>query len=136
MEYPVMYESTRGLAVDSQEIGDYWSIMDGYATRDDAQALSCPEYASLLMRYSFYMNEKAAREKGKKYVMPGVMEDMYKEFVAFYSGAQRDFVLYTLLRNFIMNGQEIERADALYQDYIANYNSNAFYKSILDMLLQ
>ena len=105
-------------------------------TREDAQALSCPEYASLLMRYSFYMNEKAAREKGKKYVMPGVMEDMYKEFVAFYSGAQRDFVLYTLLRNFIMNGQEIERADALYQDYIANYNSNAFYKSILDMLLQ
>ena len=61
---------------------------------------------------------------------------MYKEFASFYSGAQRDFVLYTLLRNFIMNGQEIERADVLYKDYIANYNSNAFYKSILDMLLQ
>ena len=68
--------------------------------------------------------------------MPKVMEDMYKEFAAFYTGEQRDFVLYTLLRNFIMNGQEIERADVLYKDYIEKYNSNTFYKGILEMLLQ
>lgn len=136
IEYPVMYASTRGLAIDSQEIGDYWSIVDDYVTRSDAESLNCPEYASLLMRYSFYMNEKAAKENGKEYSMPKVMEEMYKEFATFYSGAQRDFVLYTLLRNFIMNGQEIERADVLYKDYIDNYNSNPFYKSILEMLLQ
>ena len=65
-----------------------------------------------------------------------MMEDMYKELAAFYGGEQRDFVLYTLLRNFIINGREIERADALYADYIEKYNSNAFYKSILDMLMQ
>ena len=35
-----------------------------------------------------------------------------------------------------MNGQEIERADVLYKDYIGKYNANPFYKGILDMLLQ
>ncbi len=136
MEYPVMYEDTRKLAVAEQEIGDYWSIMDEYVTRTDAQALICPEYSSLLLRYCFYMNEKSAKEKGEKYTMPAVMEDMYKEVAAFFDGDQRDFLLYTLLRNFIMNGQEIERADVLYKEYLEKYNTSAFHKSILDMLLQ
>ena len=136
IEYPVMYKSVRGLSVEEQEIGDYWTIMDGYITRSDAQALSCPEYASLLMRYCFYMNEKMAKEKGGVYVMPGVLEEMYKEIASFYTGEQRDFLLYTLLRNFIMNGKEIERADALYNEYIEKYNVSAFNRSILEMLLQ
>lgn len=136
IEYPVMYQSVRGLAVEEQEIGDYWNIMDGYVTRTDAQALSCPDYASLLMRYCFYMNEKAAKESGAEYAMPKVMEEMYSEIAAFYGGEQRDFLLYILLRNFIMNGQEIERADALYKDYLEKYNCSEFHKSILDMLLQ
>lgn len=136
IEYPVMYESVRGLKVAEQEIGDYWKIAEGYVTRTDAEALSCPEYASLLMRYCFYMNEKAAKESGRQYSMPKKMEGMFKEIAAFYSGEQRDVLLYTLLRNFIMNGQEIERADALYKEYIEKYNANPFYKSILDSLLQ
>ena len=136
MEYPVMYESVRGMAVADQEIGDYWSIMDGYVVRDDSESMNCPEYASLLMRYCFYMNEKAAKERGEAYVMPQVMEDMYTELSAFYDGQQRDFVLYTLLRNFIINGREIERADVLYKDYVEKYNSNPFYKGIIDMLMQ
>lgn len=136
VEYPVMYESVRGLAIAEQEIGDYWNITEGYTPRTDAQALSCPEYASLLMRYCFYMNEKAARERGETYTAPKMMEGMYAEFVTFYEGAQRDFVIYVLLRNFIMNGQEIERADALYKEYTEKYNSNPAYKEILDLLLQ
>ena len=136
IEYPVMYRSVRGLSIEEQEIGDYWSIMDGYVTRTDAQSLSCPEYASLLMRYCFYMNEKSAHERGVEYSMPVVLEDMYREIAAFYEGEQRDFLLYTLLRNFIMNGQEIERGELLYNDYIEKYNSNTFYRSILEMLLQ
>lgn len=136
IEYPVMYQSVRGLSIEEQEIGDYWSIMDGYVTRTDAQSLSCPEYASLLMRYCFYMNEKSAHERGVEYAMPAVLEDMYREIAAFYKGEQRDFLLYTLLRNFIMNGQEIERGELLYNDYIEKYNSNTFYRSILEMLLQ
>ena len=136
IEYPVMYESVRGLAVAEQEIGDYWNIMEGHATRTDAQALSCPEYASLLMRYCFYMNEKAARERGETYTAPTMMEGMYAEFATFFEGGQRDFVIYVLLRNFIMNGQEIERADALYKEYTEKYNSNPSYKEILDLLLQ
>ena len=136
IEYPVMYESVRGLSISSQEIGDYWSIMDGYVTRNDEESMSCPEYASLLMRYCFYMNEKTAKEKGVVYNMPKVMEEMYNEFVSFYSGEQRDFVIYTLLRNFIMNGQQIERADILYKDYVEKYNTNPFYKGIIEMLLQ
>ena len=136
IEYPVMYESVRGLPIANQEIGDYWNITEGYATRSDAQAMNCPEYASLLMRYCFYMNAKAANEKGESYEMPKMMEEMYAEIAGFYEGPQRDFLLYMLLRNFIMNGQEIERADVLYKEYVEKYNSNAFYKGILDMLLQ
>lgn len=136
VEYPVMYASVRGVPVEEQEIGDYWNIMDGYVVRDDAESMNCSEYASFLMRYCFYMNEKAAKERGEAYTMPTVMEDMYKELTGFYDGAPRDFVLYTLLRNFILNGREIERADVLYKDYVEKYNSNAFYKSILDMLMQ
>ena len=136
IEYPVMYESVRKQPIAEQEIGDYWNITEGYVTRTDAQALRCPEYASLLMRYCFYMNEKAAKAKGETYAMPAVMEEMYKEIAAFYSGDQRDYLLYTLLRNFIMNGKEIERADVLYKDYTEKYNTSTFHKSILDMLLQ
>ena len=136
IEYPVMYASVRGQSIEEQGIGDYWNMTDGYVAKSDAVSLSCPEYASLLMRYCFYMNEKAAKENGKKYSMPGMMEDMYKELAAFYSGEQRDCLLYTLLRNFIMNGKEIERADVLYKDYIEKYNSNEFYREIIDMLLQ
>ena len=136
IEYPVMYASVRGVPVEEQEIGDYWSIMDGYVVREDAESMNCSEYASFLMRYCFYMNEKAAKEKGEAYSMPTVMEDMYKELAACYEGPQRDFVLYILLRNFIINGREIERADLLYNDYIEKYNSNEFYKSIIDMLMQ
>ena len=80
--------------------------------------------------------EKAAKESGAAYSMPNMMEDMYKELAAFYTGEHRDFVLYILLRNFILNGREIERADALYSDYIEKYNNNAFYKGILEMLMQ
>ena len=136
VEYPVMYASVRGVPVEEQEIGDYWSIMDGYVLRSDAESMNCAEYASFLMRYCFYLNEKAAKANGEEYAMPTMMEDMYKELAACYEGPQRDFVLYILLRNFIINGREIERADALYNDYVEKYNSNAFYKSILDMLMQ
>ena len=136
VEYPVMYASVRGVPVEEQEIGDYWSIMDGYVLRSDAESMNCAEYASFLMRYCFYLNEKAAKANGEAYSMPTVMEDMYKELAACYEDPQRDFVLYILLRNFIINGREIERADALYNDYVEKYNSNAFYKSILDMLMQ
>lgn len=136
IEYPVMYQSVRGVAIDEQEIGDYWSIMDNYVTRKDAEAMNCPEYASLLMRYCFFIKEKAAKEKGETYEMPNNLEDMYKEIASFYEGEQRDFLLYTLLCNFIRNGQEIERADVLYKDYIEKYNKDNHYKSILDLLLQ
>lgn len=136
MEYPVMYASVRGVSIDKQEIGDYASIMNDAELRTDAQALSCPEYASFLMRYCFYSNEMAAAKNGTEYRMPTRFEDMYKELAAFYNNEQRDFVLYTLLCNFIRNGQEIERADALYNDYISNYNKNENYKNILDALLQ
>ena len=136
IEYPVMYASVRGVAIEEQEIGDYWNIMDGYVVRRDAESMTCQEYASLLMRYCFYMNEKAAKESGAAYTMPTVMEDMYKELAAFYDGEPRDFVLYILLRNYVVNGREIERADALYKDYVEKYNSNASYKDILDMLMQ
>ena len=136
MEYPVMYASVRGTAVEEQEIGDYWSIMDGFEPRQDAASLSNPEYASLLMRYCFFANEKKAAATGENYRMPSRLESIYAEIAEFYTGAPRDFVLYNLLCNFIKNGQEIERADALYSDYKEKYNINKEYIHILDSILQ
>ncbi|MBQ3539190.1 MAG: hypothetical protein IJN24_07820 [Bacteroidaceae bacterium] len=136
MEYPVMYASVRGTAIEQQEIGDYWSIMEGFSPRSDAASLSCPEYASLLMRYSMYMNEKSAIQKGDTYNAPTRLEDMYSELATFYTGPQRDFVLYTLLCNFIQQGKEIERADALYKDYKEKYNADSRYIAVLDAILQ
>lgn len=136
MEYPVMYASVRGTAIEEQGIGNYWEIMDGYTTRTDAVSLSNPEYAGLLMRYCFYMNEKSANANSTKYSMPTTLEAMYAELAAFYKDEQRDFVLYTLLCNFIKNGKEIERADALYSDYKQKYNKKSDYIAILDAILE
>lgn len=136
MEYPVMYASVRGTAIEKQEIGDYWSIMNDVTIRKDAASLNNPEYVSLLMRYAFYINEKRAIETGNKYHMPARFEDMYNELSEFYTDEQRDYVLYTLLCNFIRNGQEIERADALFEDYKEKYNKNKTHIEILETILQ
>ncbi len=136
MEYPVMYAETRKLPVDQQEIGDYWTLMDSYTPRSDKASLRCNSYASLLMRYCFYSNGKKAHEKGVEYVMPDRLEDMYQELAVFYEGAQRDFVLYTLLCNFIREGRAVERADVLLKDYKEKYNKEKEYIRILDTLLQ
>lgn len=136
MEYPVMYASVRGVSVDKQEIGNYWTLMDSVTLKNDCASLMNPEYSGMLMRYCFYCNEKSAQEKGASYKMPGKLENMYAELAAFYTGAQRDAVLFNLLCNFIKNGQEIERADILYKDYISNYNKNEKYKQVLEAILQ
>lgn len=136
IEYPVMYASVRGVPVEKQEIGDYHSIADSIKIRSDKVSLSNPEYISMLMRYCFYMDEIKAENVGQKYTMPTRFEDMYARLAAFYEGNVKDAVLYTLLCNFIKNGQEIERADALYKDYRQNHNKNPEYIKILDAILQ
>lgn len=136
IEYPVMYASVRGTAIEEQGIGDYWTITDGYTLREDAVSLSNPEYAGLLMRYCFYINERKAKESGAEYKMPTTFEAMYAELAAFYEAEQRDFVLYSLLCNFIKTGKEIERADAIYNDYKEKYNKNKGYIEILDTILE
>ncbi len=62
MEYPVMYAETRRLPIEKQEIGDYWSVMDGYSLRTDKNALQSLDYIGMLMRYMFFVNEKKAHE--------------------------------------------------------------------------
>lgn len=136
MEYPVMYASVRGKAVEQQGIGDYWSIMEGFVPRSDEASLSAPEYASLLMRYCIYVNEKNAAKNGTAYTAPVKLETLYSELSSFYTGEQRNFVLYSLLCNFIQKGQEIERADVLYKDFKAKYNPAKRYTDVLDMILQ
>lgn len=136
MEYPYMYAEIRKVPIDKQEIGDYWHLMDGYKLRSDKASLRCPAYAELLMRYCFYTNDKKAHEAGKTYTVPTRFEDMYKELAAFYTGDQRDLVLYTLIVNFIRGGKEIERAEALLKEYKAKYNKNKEYLEILDSMLQ
>lgn len=137
MEYPVMYADIRKKPIDQQELGeDYWKIMDGCKLRTDDVSLQCPEYVSFLMRYEFYQSEKKARAAGKTYSMPTRFEDMYHELAAFYEGKQRDAVLYMLICNFIREGKEIARAEAILKDYKAKYNRNKEYIRILDTIMQ
>lgn len=136
MEYPVMYAELRKLPVEQQEIGDYWNCMEGYALREDAASLSCPEYINLLMRYAAFVQEKNAHEAGGSYERPGQLESIFDEFAAFYTGDIRDAVLYNLLCNFIRSGKEIERADPLLKEYKEKYNRNQEYARILDSLMQ
>ncbi len=136
MEYPPMYAETRKLPIEQQEIGDYWTLMDGYTLRNDEVTLRCPEYAMMLMRYCFYENAKKAHQAGKEYQPPKRFEEIYKELAAFHQGEHRDYVLYMLLCNFIRNGKELERAEPLLADYKENYNKNEEYIRILDHLLQ
>jgi hypothetical protein len=136
IEYPVMYASIRKLPIEQQEIGDYWSIMDGYKPHDDEASLFNPSYIGLLMRYCFYEKEKEAHKQGAAYQIPVRFETMYQELAGFYTGAARDAVLYNLICNFIRTGKEIERVDPIIKDYKEKYNKNSQYTQILDSLLQ
>lgn len=136
MEYPQMYAETRKLAISDQGIGDYWKIMDGVKLRSTEGALSSPDYVSFLMRYCFYENEKKATQAQQAYTAPRQLEDMFKALSTFYSGAQRDAVLYQLLVNYTRNGKELERVRPLYLEYKNNYNINKDYLQILDKLLE
>ena len=136
MEYPVMYSEIRKTPLEKLGIGDYWKIMDGYTVRTDEASLRNMNYANMLMRYCFYENEKKAVAEGKTYSIPQKFEGMYEEIAAFLDGNVRDFVLYRLICNFIQGGQEIERADALFNDYKKKYNKNPEYIQILETLLQ
>lgn len=136
MEYPVMYASVRHLPIVQQEIGDYWSLMDGYTIRHDDVSLSNPSYISFLMRYCFFEKERKAKEQGTSYNIPVRFEGMYEELAAFYNDAPRDAVLYNLICNFIRAGKEIERVDPILEDYKEKYNKKTQYFEILNNLLQ
>ena len=136
MEYPLMYEELRKKSISEQGIGEYWDIMQGFRIRDGKGALLNPNYLSMLMRYSFFMNEKNSHEKGIEYQRPQMLEGMYTEFAATYDGDIRDAVLYTLLTNFIRSGKEIERVDPLLRDYKEKYNKNSRYIEIIESLLR
>jgi hypothetical protein len=136
MEYPVMYADVRKVSIDKQDIGDYWTIMDGVTLRDDQASLASIEYVSMLMRYCFYMNELKAYREGKKYSYPSTLEKIYSELTSFYSGNKLDATLFMLISNFIREGKEIERVEPLIKEYREKYNINPKYIEILDSLLQ
>lgn len=135
MEYPMMYAEVRKQPIEEQGIGDYWTLMDGIALREDNAAMACPEYAGFLMRYCFYQKQKQAVKDKVAFVMPDKLETMFDTLKNFYQGKQRDLTLYTLLTNFIRSGKEIERAIPLYEEY-KKINKNKAYNSVLEHLLQ
>lgn len=136
MEYPVMYAETRRVPVEKQEIGDYWSVMDGYTLRTDKNSLLSQEYVNMLMRYMFFVQEKKAYETGKTYKRPDSFEEGYREYAKFYTGDVRDTMLYMLICNFIRSGKNLERVDAVVKEYEKKYNKNKEYIRIIETLLQ
>lgn len=136
MEYPVMYADVRKTPVEKQEIGDYWNIMKDCDFFETGTALYNPVYASMLMRYCSYINEKLAHEKGETYEVINDFEKKYQLYVDFFKEEQRDAVLYSLLCEYIRNGKEVERVDRLVKDYREKYNINKNYIRVLDAVLQ
>lgn len=136
MEYPVMYAETRKVPVAQQKIGEYWSLMDGCRLRSETTALRCPEYISFLMRYCLFEKEKEAHKNNTTYTTPNKLEDMYVLLANFYTGAQRDHILFRLMCNFIFGGKELERVDPLFEEYKAKYNTDPKNLQILETLLQ
>lgn len=136
MEYPVMYAETRRLPVEKQEIGDYWSVMDGYTLRTDKNSLLSQEYVNMLMRYMFFVQEKKAHETGKTYKRPDSFEEGYHAYAEFYTGDVRDTMIYMLICNFIRSGKNLERVDAVVKEYKKKYNKNKEYIRIIETLLQ
>ena len=138
MEYPVMYEDTRKVPIDQQEIGDYWSLMYNFSLLSTSSAMRCPEYASMLMYYCFYSNKKTARSRGEQYTMPRSFEETFDQLAQFapFDDRQRSFVLYTLLTNYVRNAKDIDKIDSYVQQYLSRYNKDQEQADILESLLQ
>ncbi len=137
MEYPQMYANGRGMAIEEQGIGDYWTILGDWKPAPTAVQLLSPEYIGLLMRYYIYENERRAHAEGRQWKREEKLEDMYTSLANFYTAPEvRDAVLYTLISNFIRRGQEIERVEPIVKDYREKYNVKKAYLEIIDSVLE
>lgn len=136
IEYPAMYAELRKVPFDKQGIGDYWAAADKLKLRKDDASLNCFPYYELILRYCTYCGERAATAKGETYVRPDELETAYSELASFYKGSVRDAALYALLGNYIRQGVQIERVDALMPDYLKKYNRNKQFAATLDALMQ
>ena len=138
IEYPAMYAQLRKTPFDKQGIGDYWTIDRGLKLRKDDASLSCFPYYELILRYCTYCGERNAMAAGETYVRPDELEAAYAELASFYkSNPQvRDAALYALLGNYIRQGVQIERVDALLPDYLKNYNRNPLFAATLEAMMQ
>lgn len=137
MEYPVMYADTRKVPVKEQGIGDYWQLMQGVKLHEDPISLSNPDYVAMLMRYALYRRDQLAHQEGRApEAYPNKLEEMYSLFTKTLDGAQRDYAIFTLLKNFIQGGKELERADPLFEEYKTKYNKNRKHLGYLEAMLQ
>lgn len=136
VEYPPMYEETRKLPIGEQGVGDYWKLMDGTKLRGDMASLSCPDYCSFLLLNMAYTKSKQAHEKGETYQRPDKIEDMFEQLAAFYSGAHRDAVLYSIITNYIQGGKDIERVEPLIKQFKEKYCVDKRHAEIIDAIMQ
>lgn len=136
VEYPPMYEETRKMPIAQQGIGDYWKLMDGNKLRTDAASLSCPDYCSFLLLNMAYTKSKQAHEKGETYQRPDKIEDMFEQLAAFYDGACRDAVLYSIITNYIQGGKDIERVEPLIKQFKEKYCVDKRHAEIIEAIMQ
>ncbi len=137
MEYPQMYAKGRGLAIEQQGIGNYWTVLGDWKPQPTPTMLLNPDYINLLMRYYVYENERLAHAEGRVWTRESKFEDMYAGFAQFFLQDEvRDAVLYNLICNFIRMGKEIERVDPVLKDYLEKYNHKQAYREILESLMQ
>lgn len=120
----------------SEQEEGYWSAFDDYQLRDDDASLSNFSYLAALHPYMQYALQKKALESGDTYQPARGLEAQYAEIAEFYDGKLRDAALLVFLYGAFASGQDFERAESLFQDYVKQYNLNPRYKSILDDVMK
>lgn len=114
----------------------YWTALDGYRLRDDDASLRNHSYMGMLNTYMGYTLLKQAHDQGTKPRTPESMEEHYARIAEFYDGKLRDAALMVFLYGALASGDDFEAAEALCNDYFANYNIDPRYRKMLNEVMQ
>lgn len=121
---------------DNNKQPGYWTVLNDYQIRDDDASLYNHSYLGMLGTYMQYKLMKNAHEQGRTYKTPVDLKKGYDEIVSFYDGKLRDATLLVFLYSAMVNGNDFEIAEQLYNDYVANYNKNPRYKIMLSDIMK
>ena len=138
IDYPLMFSDVQKKPLDSCLVNEYAHFLDGYTVREDEASLRNRNYGVFLISLYDYARMKDALKKGNiTNLNHQTPEELFNGLALYYSGAVRDAVLYCMLvQTLSANKMEFSAFEKLYEKYIRQYNSDAFYKADLERMMQ